>query len=595
MILSLPEASSQRPCCDLTPSRLTDAPLQRHFARSSLWVVQQADKKSRASAGLFPLLATTLVCVRVRSRCKRNAKTRVHALSLDPTEILQALGQSDAVSNMEGDRDQGAKFDSEDSTDLAVRRIRSYARAAQWLAPYVPLYLETERAASAGEDWDPEGRLAKEWSDQHQQGASDLFEIIDEMQGFYVKVGQLIATRVDLFPKEYSEKLNVLVDSVNPLPFDVVRQVIEEELLEGYPLDDVFEYVDPDPLGSASIAQVHRARLKDGREIAVKVQRPNVEARLLDDIGVIKSLAQQFQGVTPVDYYAVFSEIGDQLKEEFDFCLEAFAMDSVAGTLQSAGSSLLIPRSIPGLVSRRVLCMDFIPGQSLAKLGKQTDGTSMDSRRAKAVGLKILQSLTSAFGTMILEEGFFHADPHPGNVFLLPDGTPALIDFGQVKRIGYKFRREFAELVLLIADNRDTQEEYEAGIALGHRMGLQFSETAHELCPVALGMFVMDWSRSELPGGYSPYELSPKNVMNDVTYFPREWVLTCRAMQLIRGLAERLGVEWSLPQHWREHALRALGRSKADTATSAPGHLRCRVRNWLTARGGRVMSRLRPK
>lgn len=489
----------------------------------------------------------------------------------------------------------GGLTDAPSQIDLAIRSISGYARAAQWLAPYVPLYLATESAASRGEDWDPDGSLAQEWRVQHTKGATDMADFITEMQGFYVKVGQLIATRVDLFPKEYSAKLNFLVDSVNPLPFEVVRQVIEEELLEGYPLDDVFEHIDPEPLGSASIAQVHRAKLKNGKEVAVKVQRPNVEARLLDDISLIKSLAQQLRSVFPVDYYAVFTELEDQLKDEFDFCLEAFAMDRLAATLSEVGSSpVFVPRSVPGLVSKRVLCMEFVPGLSLSQLERQGVGTLVDPKMAKTIGRGILSSLTSAFGKMILEEGFFHADPHPGNVYIMPDGSPALIDFGQVKRIGYKFRREFAELVLLVADCKDTKEEYDAGIRLGQRMGIKFSESADVYAPVALGMFVLDWSRAELPGGYSAYELSPKNIMNDVEYFPREWVLTCRAMQLIRGLAERLDVEWSLPEKWRENALRALGRSAGGRDAAARQGFWGRARSWWGARVGQRSSGRRP-
>eukprot|EP00931_Biecheleriopsis_adriatica_P055616 TRINITY_DN32924_c0_g1_i1.p1 TRINITY_DN32924_c0_g1~~TRINITY_DN32924_c0_g1_i1.p1 ORF type:complete len:587 (+),score=127.91 TRINITY_DN32924_c0_g1_i1:249-1763(+) len=473
--------------------------------------------------------------------------------------------------------------------DLAVRSIRGYARAAQWLAPYVPLYLATESASSRGEEWDPKGRLAREWRVQHRRGASDMSDFIKEMQGFYVKVGQLIATRVDLFPDEYSKKLSFMVDSVNPLPFEVVRQVIEEELLEGYPLDEVFESVDSQPLGSASIAQVHRAKLKNGKDVAVKVQRPNVEAQLLDDIAVIKNLAKQLQGIFPVDYYAVFTELEDQLKEEFDFCLEAFAMDRIAAALSREGSqAVFIPRSVPGLVSRRVLVMDFVPGLSLAQAEKQSTDERMNSRVVKQIGRRILASLTEAFGRMILEEGFFHADPHPGNVYIMPDYTPALIDFGQVKRIGYKFRRELAELVLLIANNKDTRAEYMAGAKLGQRMGLKFSEEAHEYCPVALGLYVMDWSRTELPGGYSASELSPRNVMKDVVYFPREWVLTCRAMQLLRGLAERLDVEWALPERWREHAMRALGRSANSADAAVPKGFWPQLKRWWNVRARQV-------
>eukprot|EP00441_Pelagodinium_beii_P036754 CAMPEP_0197629284 /NCGR_PEP_ID=MMETSP1338-20131121/7203_1 /TAXON_ID=43686 ORGANISM="Pelagodinium beii, Strain RCC1491" /NCGR_SAMPLE_ID=MMETSP1338 /ASSEMBLY_ACC=CAM_ASM_000754 /LENGTH=489 /DNA_ID=CAMNT_0043200313 /DNA_START=315 /DNA_END=1784 /DNA_ORIENTATION=- len=483
------------------------------------------------------------------------------------------------VANMQGDEPS--------QMDLVVRSIGGYARAAKWLAPYIPLYLATESAASRGEDWDPEGSLAKEWEDQHGQSARDLSEIIQEMKGFYVKVGQLIATRVDLFPKQYSSELTYLVDSVNPLPFDVVRRTIEKELLEGYALEEVFAYVDPKPLGSASIAQVHQARLLNGKDIAIKVQRPNVEAQLLEDISLIKGLAKQLRGVFPVDYYEVFSELEGQLKEEFDFRQESSSMDYIATALSKDGPSpILVPRSIPGLVSRRVLCMDFMPGMSLAQLEKKGAGTGMDPKMVKYVGRKILTSLSQAFATMILEEGFFHADPHPGNIFIKPDGSVALIDFGQVKRIGYKFRREFAELVLLIADCKDTKEEYDVGIQLGKRMGLKFSETADELCPVALGMFVLDFSRTELPGGYSSYELSDRNVMKDVTYYPPEWVLTCRALQLIRGLAERLDMEFPLPKLWRKSALRALGRDEPGPSLVTPTAKGFwpRLKHWWKAR-----------
>jgi len=366
-----------------------------------------------------------------------------------------------------------------------------------------------------------------------------------------------------------------MVESVNPLPFEVVLEVIEKELLEGYKVDEVFDFLDSEPLGSASIAQVHKARLKDGREVAVKVQRPFVEEHLLDDIAVIKSLTQQLRGVLPVDYYTVFCELEDQLTEEFDFNNEASSMNLVATGLckKWQRAPVFVPRSIPGLVSRRVLCMDYVPGMSLAQIAKEMPQKGkMDARTAR-LGRQILSDLTDAFAIMILEEGFFHADPHPGNVFIRPDGTVALIDFGQVKRIGYKFRREFAELVVMVADmqhGKETHEAYMAGARLGQRMGLKFAETAHEYCPTALGMFVLDWSRSELPGGYSAYELSPQNVMNDVTFFPEEWVLTCRALQLIRGLAQKLDVEWSLPRLWRPTALQVLGRTETFTPQAAP-------------------------
>lgn len=559
----------------------------------SLTLPQTSERKPETLQwGAARMVLLLPVVWHIRQRSQRKVRSSAFKTSeISETSQKEAEDSEDsAVDSQKEDSEEDSKDSASDfigeppsKMELALRSIRGYASAAQWLAPYIPLYLATESAESAGQKWDPDGSLANEWSMMHKKGASTLAEFIQEMSGFYVKVGQLIATRVDLFPREYSKELTFLVQSVNPLSFEVIRQVIEKELLEGYNLDDVFEYVEPEPLGSASIAQVHRARLKDGREVAVKVQRPHIEEQLLDDISVIKSLTQQLRGVFPVDYYAVFTELEAQLKEEFDFFREAAAMDRVADATQNMGKAppIVVPRSIPGLVSSRVLCMDFVPGMSLSQIAKKfsasknTAGGKPSSTMQRA-GRKILASLTDAFGTMILEEGFFHADPHPGNVFVKPDGTVALIDFGQMKRIGYKFRREFCELVVMIADCQDTREQYEAGTVLGHRMGLKFSETAHEFCPVALGMFVLDWSRSELPGGYSAYELSPRNVMNDVTYFPPEWVLTCRALQLIRGLAEGLDVQWSLPELWREKALRVLGREKEIRVRSPWARMRDR-------------------
>lgn len=460
--------------------------------------------------------------------------------------------------------------------DLVMRSAGGYAKAVQWLAPYAPLYVTTELASLGGEGWDPKGELAAEWSRTHREGADGLSQLIEELNGFYVKAGQLIATRVDLFPREYSSRLSHLVDSLNPLPFELVRTVVEQELLGGYPLEEVFESFEEQPLGSASIAQVHRARLRGGREVAVKVQRPQIEPQLMSDIAVIKNVSAQLRNVFPVDYYVVFSELEEQLREEFDFHREAASMDSVAALLRKGGRQppVFVPQSVPGLVTRRVLCMDFVPGVPLsqleAELKRQGISTSPDSRLAQEFGRRLLQSLSEAFGAMIFEGGFFHADPHPGNVFVTPDGTVALIDYGQMKRIGYKFRRELAEMVVLICECQDTPEQYSVMAKLGERMGLEFAPDAHPFCPAALGLWILDWSRTELPGGYDIHELSTTNVMSDVTYFPREWVLTCRALQLIRGLAARLNIPWTLPQIWRENALRVLS-SEAATADIAEG------------------------
>ena len=160
---------------------------------------------------------------------------------------------------------------------------------------------------------------------------------------------------------------------MNPLPFPVIRKVVEDELLGGLPLTEVFESFDERPLGSASIAQVHRARLRGGREVAVKVQRPNVERRLMSDIGVIKQFSMVTREIFPVDYYLVCSELEEQLQDEFNFMAEANGMDRIADALDRnrRRPPVQVPRSIPGLTSKRVLCMDFIPGAPLSQLREE--------------------------------------------------------------------------------------------------------------------------------------------------------------------------------------------------------------------------------
>jgi len=135
--------------------------------------------------------------------------------------------------------------------------------------------------------------------------------------------GQVISTRVDMFPKQYTDRLMSLQDSVEPIPTSVVKAVVRQDLLEGEPLENLFKEFDEIPLGSASIAQVHRAVLRDGREVAVKVQRPSEEPKLRGDIANLKAFSKRFRDSLPVDYYRVFCELERALTNELDFLAEA--------------------------------------------------------------------------------------------------------------------------------------------------------------------------------------------------------------------------------------------------------------------------------
>lgn len=204
----------------------------------------------------------------------------------------------------------------------------------------------------------------------------------------------------------------------------LARAVVEKELLnKDETFEDVFVEFDEEPLGSASVAQVHRAVLAEKyggpKEVAIKIQRPSIESKLMGDIGNLKALAKPLRDADalPLDYYTVFVELEKQLKDEFDFVAEAVAMDRVYQTISRTPEGmpceppLVVPRPVPGLVSKRVLVMDYLPGVPLSRAREEMIKNEIDPEgpEAKLFGRKLLRALTDVFGRCILETGFFHA------------------------------------------------------------------------------------------------------------------------------------------------------------------------------------------
>lgn len=262
------------------------------------------------------------------------------------------------------------------------------------------------------------------WSEQHARGAAKLADTITSLKGFYVKTAQIISSRRDLFPEEYTEALSMFTDNVDPLPADLIKAVIEKELLvKGETFEDVFSEFDSMPLGAASVAQVHRAILSskyNHKEVAVKVQRPSIESKLMGDIANLKQLAKTFRDsdALPLDYYTVFCELESQLRDEFDFVAEAVAMERVYETVtrdengRPCESPVVIPRPVTGLISKRVLVMDYLKGVPLSRAAEEMSkrGIEPDSPESQLFGRKLLRGLTDVFGRCILETGFFHAE-----------------------------------------------------------------------------------------------------------------------------------------------------------------------------------------
>lgn len=277
------------------------------------------------------------------------------------------------------------------------------------------------------------------------QDATQLATDLEALGPTYIKLGQLLSTRVDLLPEPYTVALSRLQDDVAPFSFAEVRQIVTDEL--GVDLGHGFTSFDETPLAAASLAQVHRATLRSGREVAVKVQRPGIRKQIAEDMEALAELATFADAHTEIGRRFGFSDLLEQFRKalvaELDYTREATNLTTLA-RIVAPWPRLVVPRPVADYSSGRVLTMDFLPGR------KVTDITPL--ARTDLDGAPLVDDLFSAYLQQILSEGFFHADPHPGNVLLTPDGRLALIDLGMVARLSTGARDAMVKLLLAVSE-----------------------------------------------------------------------------------------------------------------------------------------------
>lgn len=259
----------------------------------------------------------------------------------------------------------------------------------------------------------------------------------------YIKLGQILSSGEGIFPPELVGEFKLLRDRVPAESFATVRECIETDL--GCPLEEVFTEFSPEPLAAASIAQVHRARLHSGEEVVVKVQRPQIAARVRNDLAVMSFLAPHLVGRIPVAVLAnppaLIELFAETIVEELDFRLEAESMLDVAAALAATGQrTIVVPRPHPRLVTRRVLVMERLDGFTWDDVGGMRDAGIATEKVMRAVIVSFLE------GVMLF--GVFHGDLHGGNLFVLTDGRVALLDFGITGRLDEDHRRAFLRLVM---------------------------------------------------------------------------------------------------------------------------------------------------
>ncbi|XP_057817179.1 uncharacterized protein LOC131030391 isoform X3 [Cryptomeria japonica] len=304
--------------------------------------------------------------------------------------------------------------------------------------------------------------------------------------------------------------------------------------------------------------KVHRARIQGEKsDVAVKVQHPGVQELMMTDIQNLKSFAAYLQKTElKFDLVSVVQEIEKQVGYEFDFLREAKSMEMIGKFLETYNKGkppVIVPRPISSMVTRRVLVMEFIEGTPIMRLGDEMSkkGISPNSKMAMVVKRSILKDLTTAYGQMILKSGFFHADPHPGNILINKETKVALLDYGQVKELPDDLRIQFARLIvaLVSGDSLKVGKSFED-------LGIRSSTKATDN-PVAITKLARMMFDTKLPPGVkaaNPFAEDSSLKEVSVQSFPEELFFVLRTVQLLRGISAGMGINYSCAEAWKQMA-----------------------------------------
>lgn len=344
-----------------------------------------------------------------------------------------------------------------------------------------------------------------------EQLATDL----EAMGPTYVKIGQLLSSRSDLLPEAYLKPLSRLQDSVKPFPFEEVEQIILLEL--GVRISKAFLEFNPKPIAAASLGQVHFAVLRDGRKVIVKVQRPDIRKQIAEDFEVLTQIAEFLDAHTEFGrryrFLTVLEEFRMTIQQELNYEREAQNL-AVLGENLKEFPKIQVPQPVPDYTTRSVLTMDFVQGRKITSLSPLV--------RLDLDGAALAEELFSAYLKQIMVDGIFHADPHPGNVFLTDDGHIALIDLGMVGRVTPNMQENLLKLLIAVSEG-DSDQASEIIISIS-RTTENFDQTQFRRRVGQVIALAQNQSLKQLNVGKSLLDMSKTAIDNDL-FVPSELTL----------------------------------------------------------------------
>ncbi|MBD3636196.1 MAG: AarF/ABC1/UbiB kinase family protein [Crocinitomicaceae bacterium] len=377
---------------------------------------------------------------------------------------------------------------------------------------------------------------------RHQKNATRVKEGISELQGLFTKVGQLMSMMSNILPEAYADVLESLQDHAPAGPFEDTRVIIEEDLDES--VENIFKSIDEHPIASASIGQVYKAKLKTGEDVAVKVQHKNINELATADLEIIRKLIKRvsfFVGVSGLEY--VYEQVRKMIMDELDFNQERHAMEALSKNLENV-EGISVPEVYSEYSSFRIITTAFQNAVKITNVDK-LDEWGLDRE-------KLARKLILAYCKMILEDGYYHADPHPGNVFVKPNGEIVLLDFGATAELNEAMRKEIPRLIQA-AVRKDHEKVVQSLQKMGfigndggsEKVARKIVETISNFLSNEVSiknLNINSLSMDDIKGSSIDRlrrDLSIKELTKSVQV-PKDWVLLDRTLILVSGICSKI-------------------------------------------------------
>lgn len=375
----------------------------------------------------------------------------------------------------------------------------------------------------------------------------------------FIKVGQLFSTRADLFPKEYVEELSKLQDRVPAFNYSQCEEIIQQDF--GRSVEELFHSFDPIPIAAASLGQVHKARLHSGAEVVVKVQRPGLKRLFEIDLAILKSIARYFQNHPDWgrgrDWMGIYEECCRILWLEIDYLVEGRNADTFRRNFREC-DWVKVPRVFWQYSSPRALTLEYVPGIKISNY-EALEASGLDRRRLAQMGAE-------AYLRQLLNDGFFHADPHPGNLAVTPEGKLIFYDFGMMGQITSNLREKLMDILFGIAQ-KDANRVVQSLIAVGALTPTGDMGAVRRSVQYMLDNF-MD----------KPFEEQSIAAISDDLYeiaydqpfrFPATFTFVMRAFSTLEGVGKGLDPEFNFMEVAQPFAMQLMSDSNIpDTANS---------------------------